>query len=294
MVRKPKLTKKEKEILHLLTSEFLTPNKIALRRGVSQQAISKSVVKLRKKEYLNQSFKGVVKSDTTLQPPLKKQPFRYIRLHAQAFKIELLFNDYRYKDIMNKSNTILVDGNTVRLFKNCILVYSHTQFTGDTVESVTAKSFVYWNRFFVRLENDLKVILIKHRKQNIKLVAQHYAEVNNELAKDLNIKKERLKIYAKEDGKVWFTIDHSFNLNEAETLHPETAREDMGDTVRPFFNDLRDKKPPKLSEIFTLLRDTDNYLKEASAGIASLVELSKPKKPRRQILRLEKNPSYIG
>ena len=49
-----------------------------------------------------------------------------------------------------------------------------------------------------------------------------------------------MRVYTTEDHKLWFTIDNSLNLHEAETQHPKTAKHDMQEVVRPFFNDMRD------------------------------------------------------
>lgn len=229
----PKTTKKENEILTLLTEECLTPKQIALRLKTSKQNIYKFMKKLRKKGLLKRDYQKVAKFQSTIQPNHK------IRLHGQEFNIRILYRDERYLDIRNRSNLVYVDGNTVRLYRDSVEVYSGKSFYADSVQKATVRSFDYWNRFFSLLENDLRVVLVKPRSQNIRLVNHHYAELNNELAEYCNERSEKIKVYTREDGKLWFLIDASFNGNEGETVHSVTAKEDMEGVVRPFFNDLR-------------------------------------------------------
>lgn len=282
------LTKIEQEVLHLLTYEFLTRKQIALRRQCSRQAIDRIIRNLKKKGVLNKANKSVVKNDSTMQHG--NHP---IRLHGQEFNIKLLFKDHRYNDIMKKrSNVLYVDGNRVHLYKNSLRVFSGHSFYADDCRKATAKSFKYWDKFFVRLENDLKIIIIKPRYQNIRVVNHHYAEVNNELSKDCEKKGEKIRVYTNDDGKLWFTIDNSFNLHEAETQHPETAEHD-GDNVKRHFNDIRDNKPPTLSEVMVLIKQLTEQNMETAAGLNAVVKLMSPVEKR--VNELEKRrPDYIG
>ena len=232
-----KITPTEKEILCLLTKDFLTPKQIQIRRQCSKQAVNKHIRNLIKKGAYNIGCRLV---DDSI-PTTKRSYVNAIRLHAQEFNIKILFKDQRYHKTLEKCNTIEIDGNTVRLSKESIEVYSGQSFFSDDVQKATVKSFKYWQRCFARLEHDLKVIIVKPRSQNIKLVNQHYAEINNELAKESERKGYKIRVYTTDDGKLWFSIDNSFNLQEAETQHPGTAERDMGEVVKHFFNDMRDK-----------------------------------------------------
>jgi len=122
-------------------------------------------------------------------------------------------------------------------------------------------SLLYWNRFFARLENELNIILVKPRAQNISLVKFEYGEMHNELAQDCNAKGQRYRIYATEDGKLWMDIDNSFNLNEAEWRHPETAKQDTKLIVAAF-NDYRDKKAPLPSEMLAIQYESQRQVLE--------------------------------
>ena len=293
-----KLSPTEKEILSLLTDDCLTIKQAAIRRKTSIQAVYKIVTQLKDKGAITRCLKRVEKEGGGIQPFNQK-----IRLHGQQFKINILFMDHRYHKIRDKCNTIDIDGNTIRLHSNKLEIYSHASFYADDVATATADSMKYWQRILHKLEHDLKIILVKPRAQNIKLVkVGHYAETNNELAKECEQKAHKVNIHTTEDGKLWFTVDNSFNLHEAETLHPQTAKEDMQEAVRPFFNDLRDHRPPVLSDIMGVinkmaqtLQDQAEVNKETAAGLNSIVTFVKSQLPDPgKEIRPKDRPDYMG
>lgn len=251
-----RLTTAEAEVLHYLTNELLTPRQVALRRRTSRTAVYKIIKNLKKKGVVNRQYQTVDKSQSTVST-------KRIRLHGQEFNIKLLWKSSEYK---KRKNISFNDGNTIRLYKDSIEVYSGKYFYANSVQEATAKSFRYWQRFFAVLENDYNIIIVKPRKQNIDLVNHHYAEINNGIARELNIKAEKLSIQAKEDGKVWFKIDNSFNMHEAETLHPKTAKQDMG-KVKDVFNDIRENEHLKLSELSKTMAETANQVKEIASAV---------------------------
>lgn len=239
---KPKLTNTQKEILHLITDEFLSIEKIALQRETSIQAVYKIVKKLRVKGALTLSNQKVEKSQGTYQDLGK------IRLHGQEFNIRILWQDQYYQKNLRKSNIIFIDGNTIKLYRNSVEIYSGQSFFGKNERESDSKSKDYFNRFFRKLENDLKVILVKNRTRNIKEVKHEYAYTDSEVYENAKQHKERIWIYAEEDGKLAFITDNSFDFNEDETVHPETAKQDRG-FVDKQINDWRLNNPPTNSEL---------------------------------------------
>jgi len=239
----------EREVLTLYTVDRLTAKQISIVRNTTTQSVYKVLGRLRKNGHLNHANKEVAKSRPTLQPDTC---FEGYRLHAQEFNIQILHIGDQYKKKIKKCNTITTDGNTVRLYKKSIEVYSGRFFYGETPQAATAKSAGYWDMFFARLENDLQIVICKDRYQNIRQVNAHYAEIHNEIATECGNKAEYLKITATDDGKLWFLIDNSFNLHEAETTHPHTSKRDM-ENVSRHLNDIRDNNPPTLTQMLETL-----------------------------------------
>lgn len=225
-------------------------------------------------------------------------PVERIRLHAQEWNINLLYKGPAYKNLKEKGNTLFIDGNTIRLYNDSIEVYSGQSFTGEDAQKATAESFKYWSRFFVRLEHDLKVVILKPRKANFRLVNSHYAEMDNELAKECDVSGDKIRVQTTDDGKLWGLLDNSFNLHECETVHPETSKNDMQAVVAPFFNDLRDKQPPKASELSTAIWQTQQQLSQLAESQKLMIttfqtlltSMSPPQVPQAPLER----PRYFG
>jgi len=287
------LTQTEREILFYLTKEFLTPKQISTRRGTKLRAVYLIIKSLKDKGIINNHFQVVQKKGMWYQNSADFSSNK-IRFHALEFNIKILFKDYRYKKTFEKCNILDIDGNTIRLYRDALEVYINTSFYGDSVEEARKKGFVYCEHLFKKIESRLNIIIKKPEHANIKLVKQHFAEVNNDFAEDLNKKKEKLQIRG-EDGKVWMLVDNSHNLNELECVHPEFAEDDMK-IVKTFMDDLR-KNPVKMSEIMVALKEVVDLHKETAAGLNTIVKLFYPIGSK-----AEKNsesssiikPNYIG
>lgn len=286
----------QNEIYDLLQKEQLTVRQIAQRRGCSRQAVHKIVKKLIKTKRCDINLHVVDKGVSTTRWGCGENS-RY-RLHGQEFNILILKRSEGYEKLRKKSNIIQIDGNTIRLFENAIEVYIKKSFFGNDLNKIEADSIEYFNDLIPRLEHDLKAILIKNRYQNMRLVNSHYSELNNELAKDCLNRNDKISVRTDDDGKVFFKIDNSFNLHEAETIHPETSKEDMV-KIGAFFNDIRKNETLTLSEISKYmvimskgLADTTYQINELSHGLKIIVELIKPKQYDDEIAPNEP-PDYI-
>lgn len=249
-MRRSELSPQQKEILYYLTKEFLTVKKIALLRKTTTRAVYKTIDKLKKKGFISgtqlRGFTILTPTPKLTPPPKSKR--HLIRLHGVSFRIKILESSDFYKRSLNQKNIYTIQENTIRAFKDSLILHINKDFTYSDEIKATAECFNYLNRFLIKLENELGVILIRSRYTEIKLLSNHYAEIDNELAEEHNKKKIGLDVYALEDGKLWFHIDNSFNLNEAETLHTKTAEEDMT-KVKTFFNDVRSNKWEDIKEI---------------------------------------------
>lgn len=282
----PSLSAAEAEVLRLVCDEFLTVKQVAIRRHSSVQAVYKIVSRLKRKGLLDRGLNRVEKDGGTFKP-------NGVRLHGQEFNVKILFKDGRYKKLRERANTIFVDGNTVRLYRDSVEVYSGVSFFGEDAQVATARSFGYWNRFFVRLESDLKVVLVKSRSANVRMVKAEYARVNSGIARECGCRAEKVRVFAREDGKLWFLIDNSFNLHECETCHPDTAKRDMQEVVQPFLDDLRDN-PVTLSEVMRVVREIAEVNKETAAGLNAVATYLRMQIPEEKVKEGLERAEYIG
>lgn len=290
------LSKVEADVLFLLTEEFLTPKQISLRRKKTKQAISQTIKRLRKKGFISLANKRLDQEAHT------GQPLR-IRLHGEMFHINILWKDDRYKNILGRVNQLMLDGNTVRLHADSVDVYSNRSFFGESATKATAESIPYWQRFFLRLENELKINVLKERYQNISRVKAEYAHVDSDIAKKAEEEGRRIRLFSFDDGKLWFVVDNSFNLHESETVHPKTAQRDMSEVIEPFLQDLR-RNPVTFSDVLGLvsrlavdMRRMAEAQSESAKGLqalAKLVELQLKKEPEVAPQEPESKPDYVG
>lgn len=253
--KKLRIKASAKEVLNMLTIDFLTPQEIAQRRKTSIRAVYKVIKKLREKGLFDGGLNQVNLYQST--EPFSEPLDRQIRLHGQEWNIKIISKSEKYIKAKAQANTIYLDGNTLRLYNDSIEVYSGQSFFEKDEQRATAVSLSYWERFFARLEHEFGVIIIKPGVPNINLVNQHYGETNSEMAKDALKRGQKFRIQTEDDGKLWFTIDNSWNLKEMETLHPETAKPDMT-KVQKQVNDWRKYDPPTNSELATNIQGLIN------------------------------------
>lgn len=240
------LTQAESEVLKLITEEFLTPKQIQLRRQCSRQAFYKILKNLKNKGAINTGLQKVDKTEGLVNQVNQQ----LIRLHGQEFNIRIIYQDQNYQRALSRSNIIYIEGHTIKLYRSSLEVYAGEgiSFYGDNAQECFSKSLLYWKKFFTRLENQFKLILIKPNTQNVKLVNQHFARGDSEVYKNATEHKEKIKIFAKEDGKLAFLTDDSFGFMEDETVHPKTAKPDR-EEIDKQINDWRLHHPPTNSQL---------------------------------------------
>jgi DNA-binding CsgD family transcriptional regulator len=232
------ITKKEKLILNLLCKQFYTPKQISQRLKISIHTVRSHIRNLKIKGHLINESLMIADQGSSSKQVLEAMPENAIRLHAQQWHIILLKTSNKYRNILKKSNRIDLDNNTILLYEKTIEIFSKSFFIGATANDALANSLDYWKAFFAKIQYQTGTFFLKEGCTNIKLVQSHYSRINDDLAKSCNKNHDKIKVKGK-DGKVWFTIDNSFNLNEAETVHPETAKQDMQEVVSPYMDDLK-------------------------------------------------------
>ena len=135
---------------------------------------------------------------------------------------------------------IIFKGRKVWLTNKSVIIYEKSSYLAET--ATDAKSHAIYN--FISLIKSLERLLHADfteragRQYTFKVSRQHYALIKNALAKQYNAEGKKLNIYS--DKGLWFVIDNSFNLHEAETVHPETADTD-NTKVQNFFNSLKEQ-----------------------------------------------------
>lgn len=263
----PKLTKSEEEVLNIIKQGTIDTKQISIIKKTGIRNIQKIIKSLKAKGAL-----GLINELLTNQANQTNE-LNGIRLHAQQFLITPLSQSERYNLAIGK--IINIDNNTIIVNSDVLQYYCNHSFFGSDSWAATAKSLEYFNRILRTLENQLNCVLSKPRSENITMVKSEYAHIQNGLAKKLEREGEKVKVRSDNDGKVWFHIDNSWNLHEAETIG-KNAQRDMQRVIEPFFNDMRDKTnylPSDTKSMIDKLVETSSNLVRHSESISENIGL---------------------
>ena len=133
----------------------------------------------------------------------------------------------------NKTPRILIKDRKVWLGEKNLVIYEPNSFIGENATKSKKLAVNGLNEILGVLENKLKTSFKINSRYWFKVRRQHYGLMKNAMAIQYN--KEGKKLYIKDETGFWFSIDNSFNLLEAETLHPKTSEIDsLG--VQNYFN----------------------------------------------------------
>ena len=194
----------------MLTKEFLTVQKIAIKRNTSQQAVYKIINKLRKKGYLKGGLnKGLKKVRHITNTGVDRK--QYARLHGLQLNIKIIHKSQYYDNLREKSNVMRLEDATITLHKESINIYSsdNLEFGAQNSNRAISKALNHFIDLIHSLEQKLHCMLIKIGYSNIDIVDGEISEVNNEIATKYHIEKKKLKIRGTDDGKVWAEVDFS-------------------------------------------------------------------------------------
>ena len=227
---------------------------------------------------------------TKYQPVNIKPDF--VRGHAFQFKLRIpkLKNWEKREEIMKKkgidfrelnhligkAQEIVVKGGKIWLTNKSIIIFERSSYLTKTAKD--ARQYAIYDLFeLVRsLESTLGANFKINKKYRFMVSKQHYALVKNALAKQYKRDGKKLQVYS-EDG-LWFVIDNSYNLHEAETVHPETAVDD-NTKVQNFFNGLKATEnytPQIMMKAVTMnAQNLDNYAVHLDAHVKSVKKLGK-------------------
>lgn len=278
--RTTKITGRDTKILNLCIVELMaigkTPTQIHKELGISQTALQYHLNQLKSEGAIRKLGYGtweVTKGEfyvpkrtsktlrvTTADPQTKLSCFAQdsVRGHAFTFTLKIPkglrnWNNEKRERYLKKNNIefkrlttygggqrIISKGRKTWLMNKSIIIYEKDSYLAETAEQSKSHAIYNFIQKIKSLERLLKAdFTIKAGSQyKFKVSRQHYALVKNALARQYNEANEKLEVYT-EKG-LWFLIDNSFNLDEAETVHPETAETDNV-KVQNFFNSLKDQ-----------------------------------------------------
>jgi len=148
---------------------------------------------------------------------------------------------YQQLRIAGGAQRLWLDGRKVWLTDRSIVIYEQASYFADTATNAKESALVSFLAVVKKLEHLLSADFTFRlgKEYRFKVSRQHYALVKNALAEQYDHEGQRLQIREPTAGHLWFVIDNSFDLHEAETIHPETAEGDNR-KVQDFFNSLKE------------------------------------------------------
>jgi len=152
---------------------------------------------------------------------------RYLRKKGVSFK---------QLGIGGGGQRIIVQDRKVWLLNRSIIIYDTASYFAEASLQAKSLALAMHVKIIKHIERLLHVSFLIGEDYKFKISRQHYALIYNSLAKQYNDAGEKLEVRT---GKgVWFLIDDSFSMDEAETVHPVTAMSDNR-KVQGFFNGLK-------------------------------------------------------
>ncbi len=238
---------KKKFLLNLKNALKLgkTPAEISNELNVSKQKLNYYIRQLKNSGELKKIGYGVWETKE-VKKSTKDTIEKEVRGHAWIWKIKIpkIKNWNQRIHILNKlkipyklvgirgTPRIIVKGRKVWLGNKNLVVYDINSFIGVT--SLESRKLAVWGLKLIleALESKLKVSLKINGIYEFKVSREHYALMKNNLAIQCNKDKEKIYVYDKEG--LWFCIDNSYNLDEAETLGNNAMINNLG--VQGYFN----------------------------------------------------------
>jgi hypothetical protein len=162
-----------------------------------------------------------------------------------------------------------IDKIKIHFYRKTILVnFDEKSFIAETAKKSRSYALVAFLRIIKKLERMFNNSpLSQFGKYKFKITRQHYALMKNALARQYINEKKKLEVYT---GRgLWLLIDDSFNLEELETVHPDTAVEDNGQ-VQEHFNNIKETPLEVVKELKPLT--IKSALIESSNQIKVLAE----------------------
>lgn len=180
--------------------------------------------------------------------------FRYkLRQHNLHFKIKVLESPKNWDQRRNEMRQMPYFNRTIKLKNNeqDLFNYGKLQIKTTTKSIIIKMPTIYatdWEHAIIQamgiledaipsIESRFKISLVKDHKNNITIISQEYAVIQDALAKLYRCEGNRIYLTG-DDGKIWLITDLSFSTDELEYIHPNRATDD-NDAIAPFLNDLR-------------------------------------------------------
>ena len=204
---------------------------------VSKQKLQYYIRKLKNKGMIKKIGYGVWK--TTKRSKTLTKDTREVRGHAFMWKVKLpkiknwnkriqilekMKIPYKLLGTHNKTPRIIVKDRKIWLGTEYLVIFEPKSFLAHTATEAQNYAILGLKQLLEDIEAKLKVSFKIRGNYQFKVRRHHYALIKNLIAKQFNKEGKPMNIFY--EGDLWFIIDNSYNLEEAETVHIDTAIQD--------------------------------------------------------------------
>jgi len=233
-----------KEVKKLFLLDILTalkegkrPPHISKELNITKQLLSYYMGKLKALGYIKKVGYGVW--EVTERSTKLTKDTREVRGHAFMWKVKLpkiqnwkdrvkvlekLGIKYKLIGPYQKTPRIMFKDRKIWLGNKYLIIYEPKSFIGHNATESQKYAVNSLKDLLEALEYKFKVSFKIKGNYEFKVRRQHYALMKNLIAKQCNKEGKTLQIFY--EGDLWFIIDNSHNLQEAETVHTPTAKID--------------------------------------------------------------------
>ena len=218
-----------------------------------------------------------------------------VRGHGFLFKLELpnkFKNWNKRENILNqlkikhrpyyvggikRGQRLTAQNTKVALTDKSILVNFPESYIRETATLAQKDAIAKFLRVVKHLERILRANFSQFGKYKFKVSRQHYALIKNSLARQyLNNEYNSKKLHVYAGRGLFLLIDNSYNLEEIESVHKDTAVKD-NEKVQDFFSglDMVEGYTPQfvLKAIANNTRNLGNYAQHLTAHVESITKL---------------------
>lgn len=143
---------------------------------------------------------------------------------------------FKHLNIGGEGQRIIVKDRKVWLTNPSIIIYDKSSYFAEKALEAKNTALATHLGIIKHIERLLHTSFLIGDDYKFKVSRQHYALIYNALASQYNNEGRKLEI--RTEKGVWFLIDNSYNMNEAETVHPSSAMTDNR-KVQDWFNGLK-------------------------------------------------------
>lgn len=222
------------------------------------------------------------------------KPKREVRGHGitAILRVNKLKNWHRREFLMRRAGIqfdkipqgqkIVIDDVIIWLTKKTIVFYLPYSWFGKDAYECYDKSMKYLLSLIADVEKKLHVTTFKiNGFYNLRFARQHWALVQNALAKQYNKDHKKLRVY---DNKgLWLEIDNSLNMNELETFRTP----DVNKVIQDSFNDMKDGLTPRFlaERIDDVTKNQELFAENMKSHISAIQELAQGVKELRDAVK---------